>query len=133
MTVYEFIAILRERRCWDCGAPTHASNLGQRQCPVCRRKLSYTRLARRWALAECYAEQRHYRSAASRTGVSRKTTLAMYARFRTTVRFSEGDLWKFVHPFKSHADQINPEAKRRVLRTLFEQIFEPTLAGSKHR
>jgi hypothetical protein len=56
----------------------------------------------------------------------------MYARFRTALRFSEGDLWRFVHPFKSTDDQVKPEIRRKVLRILFEQVFEPALTDTNH-
>ena len=54
MNFREFQYRLAEQRCWLDDEPTHASHAGQRQCPRCRRKWSYTAMRRNWRLAELF-------------------------------------------------------------------------------
>lgn len=50
----EFQHRLAQQRCWIDGARTHHSFAGQRQCPQCRRKWSFSNLQRHWRLAKLF-------------------------------------------------------------------------------
>ena len=127
MTVAEFERRLTQRLCWACGGTTHASHLGQRQCSKCRKKWSYVRLERRWKLARLYACQIDCDQAAVDAGVSRKTAGQVYASFRTVLRFSDGDRWRHVHPFRGRPAPAGLAGKELVLEVLLETLLLPRI------
>ena len=122
----EFERRLNQRLCWFCGGATCASHRLQRQCSTCRKKWSYSRLERRWRLAQLYSSQTDVHRAAQAAGCSYKTAAQAYNRFRTVLRFTDGELWRFAHPFPG---QHSPTGAVEVLilRAIFENVFVPRI------
>ena len=99
----------------------------QRQCSTCRRKWSYVGLERRWLLAQLYSRQRDCHLAARDVGVSSKTAAQIYTRFRTVLRFSDGELWRKIHPFRAGAPPAGLAVQAAILRTLYQELFLPRI------
>jgi hypothetical protein len=73
---------LTDRLCWLDGTPTHASSDQQRQCPKCRLKWSYERLALELSLLREYSIGRSASEAARQAGCVKNTALHHYGNFR---------------------------------------------------
>ena len=73
---------LADRLCWLDGTPTHASSDQQRQCPKCRIKWSYDRLALELSLLREYSLGRSASEAARQVGCAKNTALRHYGDFR---------------------------------------------------
>jgi transposase len=85
MTIAEYEKHLVGELCWSCHEATHKCASRQRQCPRCRRKISYHQAQRQWALLRAFVLQASANSAAKSIGVSYPTAHAAFRRFRETL------------------------------------------------
>ncbi len=89
---------IERRLCWRDGAATHASSGQQRQCPKCRCKWSYERLALELRLFEEYVLGRRAAEAVRFIGCAKNTALGHFREFHTAVeeivrdRLVEGEI-----------------------------------------
>lgn len=52
-----------------------------------------------------------------------KTAAQIYARFRTVLRFSDGELWRNIHPFRAGGQPAGLAVEAAILRTLYQGLF----------
>ncbi len=83
--IREYSRQLQDRLCWLDSTPTHASSGQQRQCPKCRTKWSYDRLALELAALEQFCLGRPASEAARKIGCAKNTMLHHYSNFRRAV------------------------------------------------
>ena len=115
---------LTAQLCWYCHVPTTKSHRSQRQCPKCRRKLSYRNRMIEFWLLEAFCSHHNPHETSRAICVAYGTAYKHFERFEMTVRKNKPELWD---SFKESSKE--PDAKNTmnndVLKFLYFKLIWP--------